>query len=255
MIDLYIDISSGASVAELINSIVSSGLIHMDRLVELLNYRFGNIAKFSYQSMLQDGVERTNLHVNGHIAPSVQEEPEGYLLRRLDEFGNQIIYDTNVGEMRSLSRFTGEVRTDDVKSLNTSIRIATFDLERLSERWPARIQLIGAAFFTILKTYDIGRVYVLDNVKLSNGMSYNLKEAWTHRKFLMPDECAALGALIAHGEIISREEFSSVIDRLHIDDKEHSVRKLQNVYFTGRKDKLYKVNTTRYNEYRNNLTK
>lgn len=60
--------------------------------------------------------------------------------------------------------------------------------------------------------------------------------------------------MIAHGEAVSREEFFKVVGRPQDEDNERSVRKLENVYFTGHKDKLYKLDTTRYNEYRNNMT-
>lgn len=254
LIDLYIDITSGVSVTELINSIVSSGFIQMDSLIELLNDKFGSIAKFSYQSMHQDGVDKTNLHVKGHITATSQEEQDGYLYRRINDYGNQINSDMNVNESLLINKFSGDRRSDEVRSLNLTRRITAVDLEKLSERWPARVQLIGAALYTLLRTYDIGRIFVIDDVQLSNGMSYNLNDAWTHRNFLVPDECAALGALIAHGEAVSREEFFKVVGRPQDEDNERSVRKLENVYFTGHKDKLYKLDTTRYNEYRNNMT-
>ncbi len=50
MFDLFIDIESGADVTEIINGVVSSGLVQVDELVESLNKRFYGIAQFYYQA-------------------------------------------------------------------------------------------------------------------------------------------------------------------------------------------------------------
>ena len=81
MADLYIDISSGSNVTELINNIVSSDQIGVDELVLSMNERFGKIAHFSYQSMQQDGEMHTQLYVESQLFESLHSFSENMSLK------------------------------------------------------------------------------------------------------------------------------------------------------------------------------
>ena len=101
----------------------------------------------------------------------------------------------------------------------------------LSLRWPAKTQLMGAAFYSILRTYKAGQIYILDRVKLSNGMVYTLSEAWEHRNYLQAEECAALGALIAHGQVLTEPDFKNGISRGKVSYDKTAIGKGIKVYF------------------------
>lgn len=240
MIDLYIDLSSGANVTDLINSIVSSGFVPVDDLIETLNVKFGNIAEFSYQSRMQDGESKTHVIISSNIKQQAHDESQQFASKRTFDSGFQIVYDIHPDSGRSSDGYPGEARRDSVGSINQANHVLDIDMERLSKRWPAKIQLFGAALYSILKAYDRGRIFVLDSVRLSNGMSYNLEEAWKHRNFLIPDECAALGAVLLHGQPIGFEEFNSLTSDLHNYAKDVSDKRKLSVYFADKKDKLYK---------------
>lgn len=255
MFDLYIDIESGADVTEIINGLVSSGLVQVDELVESLNERFGDIAQFYYQSKEQDGSRSTVLCVNGVTHSS---EPSYYSHQFHTAgygYSEEIIYDDRRDQMDSSIRFTGNTRADDVRSLNTSIGINAAELEKLSSRWPAKVQLVGAALYSVLNAFKTGHVYIVDKVKLSNGITYSVEDAWAHKRYLKPKESAALGAILANGKVISRDDFKKVIKGQRSSHSNMSIQRFKNVYVVGRKDGLYKTEMNRYNEYRNNLTK
>lgn len=214
VVDLYIDISSGANVTELINKIVSSGQVEVDRFVKTMNSRFRSIAQFSYQSMHQDGEISTNLYVESQMVEPLNDAvPEGQA-GRTSGILSYSWSDMRIKEGTYVGTYTGEVRGDSIERFSIFNNISISELEQLSERWPAKTQLLGAAFYSILKTYNAGQIYIMDDVKLSNGVSYSVEDAWKHRNYLHAEECAALGALISHAQVLSGSEFNRRIKRI-----------------------------------------
>lgn len=232
VIDLYIDISQGVNITELINNIVSSGNISVDVFVQSMNERFGQIAQFSYQSMQQDGQLKTSLCVESQVNDSVKESSS--VLDTNNHDVNMLSYssfDVHSHDGYRSWQFSGDKRHDNVEVLNFFTKSSELELGNLSQRWPAKTQVIGAAFYYILKTYKAGNIYVLDKVKLSNGMSYNLSEAWEHRNYLHPEECAGLGAVIAYAQTLNLIDFESRLSRVQSEGKHGEKKRSNFVYF------------------------
>ncbi len=255
MFDLFIDIESGADVTEIINGVVSSGLVQVDELVESLNKRFYGIAQFYYQSKEQDGCKSTMIYINGQTHSSDLSSISSHVYKSGPVFKDQVLYDDQKRGDQSPIRFTGNSRVDDVRSLNTALGINAAELENLSARWPAKVQLVGAALYSVLKSFQLGDVYVIDKVKLSNGITYSVEDAWRQKQYLKPYESAALGAVLANGNVLNRDDFKKVINSQRSSHSNMSVHRFKNVYVVEHKDDLYKTGMNRYNEYRNNLTK
>ncbi len=237
---LYIDMSSGVSVTELINAVISSGCIKLDQLMEDLNSRFGGLAQFSYQHMNQDGISFAHMIVNGKEYPQNESIVINHPSISQDAFGNKIEIDKSFSTFNMNPNPGFDKRMDSVDSLIYEFKLQSIDNEKLSLRWPAKTQLLGAALSSIMRSYWTGKICILDKVKLSNGMTYSVVEAWDHRQYLLPEECAALSVLVTFGQAVNQQSFKTIVESIGAVSHRVDLRGDVKVYLVNDKESLYK---------------
>jgi len=228
--------SSGANVTALLNGIISSGYILMEPLIEELNQRFGNLAEFSYQSQFCDGEEERVILIGPRqVLSHPQIEDTKQVTSRSDQHGNYFVYKVDMEELKMFDK-----RVDSVSSLHFSNRFATMELGEIMSRWPARVQLISAALSSIFKSYTEGEMIILDSVRLSNGMVYNIEEAWSQRQYLKPEEAAAISVVKLYGTVLDQTSFKEALclEETHL--QQQKVFQGIKVYWCREKDPLYK---------------